>query len=1410
MKLLVIRLITLFGVGICSINFALAGGDLIKFTDNGDAVPAKWDKRMLPISYVLSDVGYLNSEITNEQIGQEINNALNKWEEINTSYLKFKYLGEVSKFSHKAESIIGTGVDGYNLITFSDPDIEFDEETLAYCMTTITSSELTVTDINNDLNGDGKQDIPNGIYPRGTIIDADIVFDGKKIFKLTKNDDGNDLQSVLLHEIGHCFGLSHSSIKNSIMFPFVNNDFEIGRTLHSDDIAYISKKYPLQENYSNNYGLIKGKVIDGATSKAIVGAHVYAADPLTKNKIVGSYSLKDGIFEIPVPKGNYIIGIEPLDGDPRGLEPERINPIIRNTLDTDFPEEYYNENESAVDGENTSPKLFNISELREISDINFITNSVAEPNSYWVLNKGINYLSYPVSSPEGIDAFSLLKELRKASNIQSIQRFNSKTGTFEKATFDSKNDEVYGYNFPIKQGVGYIIHSKTTKIVGLIGSKNCPKVNLYKGMNLIGVGCIPGKYSAFDWLKELGTSEEVKSIEKYNIKTKKFEIAYYDKEQITGDNFKLNESEAYIVRMAKDKENLQLKSHGNYAPVITLVSPGKVIIGSVFYIDGQGFNTDISKNVVIFNKSGLEIISAKANQLVVKASSKVAKGLLKVKVAGLESNEIPFEIVPQKIKSASSELVNGQKVSATLNELSDIDEFSFIGISGNKININFNVLNQNSILELALIDPNGAVVKKVRTGKVNQILINNFEITNTGLYRLQVSIIEKSGKAEYRLDFNIKGKKKIPEVHITSGNGQTAIAGAELGLPVEVITSGPTGFPAAGIPVTFEVQRRDNASIFNIQKRSMYAASINNKSFSVNSNSQGVVAVKVLTPNQKGVYDIIVSAPNMKPAILTVSVVEKQIKKVLIKGKEQKGIVGKTLKKDYSIQFLDESNEPVSQVMTNWKIMNKAGKIKVKKGVIYSNNNENEFVVKTDDSGIIQVSHQLGEKAYFDDFSDNPNVSLINFPHQVIATIPGHAAPVIFSSIGKPDIASDIEIIAAPYNRLSIGTVRSNAVKVKAYDKYKNPAPNAQIKVDLPDNLQLYNGEYKGKIYTSMKTDERGLWVGGIGAKPGFKPSFDEFGVKIGAPFQCSVNVGSETKNIFIAVDMGPTLVTSKGSNSTGYIGKSLEQPVKYKVFRFQRVDRYIPIDSEGNDDDSGDWTDEDYSKVRRIDISGVTVNLGIRRDDKKDLSSLGLNSTTINGTTNYTVKTDENGVATINKIKAGDISGIVQIVSSNGGSVVPFFYDNFHKGQSGKKFKTQQFIGETITTSINIKPVKIQLIIKDPFPETGLTVNNDVYPTIGKVSGIDLSELKIKLHKKSLLSPGVNGEFPYYRQIVLDNVAVSNFNDSLFSQKPSEITIIYFPTAKQIRQGNELVISGLKDSVGNTTEEKVVQFPVN
>lgn len=182
----------------------------------------------------------------------------------------------------------------------------------------------------------------------GEVLDADVLFNPLASFStpqaLPVNPITFDLESILIHELGHFFGFSHSAVWGAIMYPFAPalGQFVGSRPtqgspdapLSDDDRTGLRVLYP-DAGDALHVGSIRGRITPanplslagqppGVTG--IFGAHVVAMDEATGSvaaAALGGWSCSGGgpatfdgsyaIERLPVGR-SYRVFVEPLDG----------------------------------------------------------------------------------------------------------------------------------------------------------------------------------------------------------------------------------------------------------------------------------------------------------------------------------------------------------------------------------------------------------------------------------------------------------------------------------------------------------------------------------------------------------------------------------------------------------------------------------------------------------------------------------------------------------------------------------------------------------------------------------------------------------------------------------------------------------------------------------------------------------------------------------------------------------------------------------------------------------------------------------------------------------------------------------------------------------------------------------------
>src|SRR5690606_38706592 len=163
----------------------------------------------------------------------------------------------------------------------------------------------------------------------GEILESDVFFNTAFEWSVAPQGEPGrvDVESVVVHELGHLIGLGHSALgetepgssgarrvlgSGAVMFPIAMRPGSVAdRLLQADDMAGATDLYP-QDGFPADTGSVRGRVTkDG---RGVFGAHVIAFNPET-GALVGGYTLmQNGGFVISgLSPGPHILRVEPLD-----------------------------------------------------------------------------------------------------------------------------------------------------------------------------------------------------------------------------------------------------------------------------------------------------------------------------------------------------------------------------------------------------------------------------------------------------------------------------------------------------------------------------------------------------------------------------------------------------------------------------------------------------------------------------------------------------------------------------------------------------------------------------------------------------------------------------------------------------------------------------------------------------------------------------------------------------------------------------------------------------------------------------------------------------------------------------------------------------------------------------------------
>jgi len=280
---------------------------------NGSVVSIRWNR--FPIRYFVTNRDVPG--VTAPQLQQAIDRAFHTWQAVPNIGVSSQFVGFTG--------ITPSNGDGTNVIGFEDhPELD---RVLAATSFTLDTTTGEILDSNIFLNT---------AFPWS-------VADGGEAGK-------QDVESIVLHEIGHMHGLGHSALgeteliagggrrvigEASIMFPIAFTAGSVNRALHADDVAGISDIYGNTAFHAAT-GSISGRVTKNGSG--VLGAHLIAFSPATST-MIGGYSLSaDGSFVIgALDPGTYVLRAEPLDdGDPGAFLSTSVN------VDLNFTPAFYN------------------------------------------------------------------------------------------------------------------------------------------------------------------------------------------------------------------------------------------------------------------------------------------------------------------------------------------------------------------------------------------------------------------------------------------------------------------------------------------------------------------------------------------------------------------------------------------------------------------------------------------------------------------------------------------------------------------------------------------------------------------------------------------------------------------------------------------------------------------------------------------------------------------------------------------------------------------------------------------------------------------------------------------------------------------------------------------------------------
>lgn len=192
---------------------------------SGEPAPSRWSSSALPLKVKISD-NFNNDEVMAiEDMGDAWNDS------VDYSMTLIQNDGQTSAKSNNLNSYVDGVIGVYKLNQWPSE---------------LPGSALAVTQIYGTRKNIGR----SSEYIR--IDHADILINYENFGFTTDYSWGYDLQTIVLHELGHLLGLYHdeSSVDESVMYPTITRYVD-NRYPHDRDINNLSSKYGINRSGAN-------------------------------------------------------------------------------------------------------------------------------------------------------------------------------------------------------------------------------------------------------------------------------------------------------------------------------------------------------------------------------------------------------------------------------------------------------------------------------------------------------------------------------------------------------------------------------------------------------------------------------------------------------------------------------------------------------------------------------------------------------------------------------------------------------------------------------------------------------------------------------------------------------------------------------------------------------------------------------------------------------------------------------------------------------------------------------------------------------------------------------------------------------------------------------------------------------